>query len=106
MARLAAHGVRPREPRHGDGDEHLEREDAPQDGQALRRSHRHQHLRQEPRPHVRSNRYSGRTTFSVYFPNKTINRHVVESVAGWLRRRLESESSFYHIVTVPHLGQV
>ena len=47
-----AHGVRACEPRDGDGDEHLQREDAPQDGQALRRRHHHQHQRQEPRQNV------------------------------------------------------
>ena len=47
-----AHRVRESEPRNGDGDEHLEREDAPQDGQALRRRHHHQHQRQEPRQNV------------------------------------------------------
>ena len=44
-----AHRVWEGEPRHGDGDEHLEREDAPQDGQTLRRHHHHQYQRQEPR---------------------------------------------------------
>lgn len=43
VARQQAHGVRARGPRHGGGAEHRQRQDQPQDGQALRG--RQDHLR-------------------------------------------------------------
>ena len=79
-----AHRVRAGEPRDGDGDEHLQREDTPQDGQALRRRHHHQHQCQEPSTNVMerlNKRMDMHSTFctcifkllcTLYIPMKTL----------------------------------